>query len=96
MLVLVAYDVSTQEAAGRKRLRRVAQQCENYGIRVQKSLFECLLRDQDWLRFRDGLLKEFDPKEDSLRFYFLDEASRTKTEHHGVKRPMDLSGPLIV
>lgn len=96
MLVLVAYDVSTQDAEGRRRLRRVAQECENFGTRVQKSLFECLVREQDWARLRARLLAEFNQNEDSLRFYFLDEGSRGKTEHHGVGRPTDLSGPLIV
>ena len=96
MLVLVAYDVSTQDAAGRKRLRRVAQECENFGVRVQKSLFECVLRDQDWVRLKARLLNEYDKNQDSLRFYFLDELSRSRTEHHGIRRPTDLTGPLVI
>ena len=95
MLVLVAYDVNTQTPEGRRRLRRVAQQCVNYGVRVQKSVFECLLRDQDWIRFRTGLLKEYNGEQDSLRFYFLDESARAKTEHHGCAKPIDLDGTLI-
>jgi len=95
MLVLVAYDVSTQDAHGRRRLRRVAQECENFGIRVQKSLFECVLRDQDWVRLKSRLLNEFDKERDSLRFYFLDELSRSKTEHHGAGKPTDMTGTLI-
>ncbi len=95
MLVLIAYDVSTQNSAGRRRLRRVAQECENFGVRVQKSLFECLLREQDWVRLRSRLLAELDAKEDSLRIYFLDELSRAQTEHHGVAPPLNLSGTLI-
>lgn len=95
MLVLVAYDVSTADASGRKRLRRIAQECENFGTRVQKSLFECLLREQDWLRLKARLLHEFDSQQDSLRFYFLHEGSSERTEHHGIRRPVDLAGPLI-
>lgn len=96
MLVLVAYDVATDDAAGRRRLRRVAQECENFGTRVQKSLFECLLREQDWIQLKSRLMAEFDVNRDSLRFYFLDEYSKSKTEHHGVAKPVDLGGTLIV
>lgn len=96
MLVLIAYDVSTLTADGRRRLRRVARHCENYGVRVQKSVFECVLRDQDWVKLRAGLLSSFDKDSDSLRFYFLDERSRQNTEHHGAAKPIDVEGTLIV
>jgi CRISPR-associated protein Cas2 len=92
----VAYDVSTETKAGRRRLRRVAQACKDYGQRVQKSLFECLLREADWVKLKHRLLQETALTEDSLRFYFLDEIARMKTEHHGVNCPVDLEGPLIV
>ena len=96
MRVLVTYDVSTVEAAGRRRLRRVAQACEDYGVRVQKSVFECQVGDTEWARLRDRLLNECKADEDSLRFYFLDETAVQRTEHHGVAKPLDLSGPLIL
>ena len=80
MLIVVAYDVSTETREGRRRLRRVAQACKDYGQRVQKSVFECLVRDADWVILRHRLLSEFSSKEDSLRFYFLDENSRARTE----------------
>jgi CRISPR-associated protein Cas2 len=96
MLVVVAYDVNTETKEGRKRLRRVAQTCEDFGLRVQKPVFECVLRDRDWVLLRARLLREFDVGKDSLRFYFLDEASRERTEHHGIGRPIDLEAPLIV
>lgn len=96
MIVVVAYDVSTETKEGRRRLRRVAQACKDYGQRVQKSVFECVVRDRDWVQFRHRLLGEFEPKEDSLRFYFLDELSRARTEHHGVGKPLDFEGPLII
>jgi CRISPR-associated protein Cas2 len=96
VFVIVAYDVNTQSPKGRRRLRRVARQCENYGTRVQKSVFECVLRDQDWVRLRSGLLSEYSEREDSLRFYFLDETARRKTEHHGCMVPIDVEGTLIV
>ena len=96
MLVVIAYDVSTESKEGRRRLRRVAQTCKNYGQRVQKSLFECLVRDSDWVRLRHCLLEEYSAKEDSLRFYFLDEVSRARTEHHGIGKPTDLDGVLVV
>ena len=96
MLILVAYDVSTVEAAGRRRLRRVAQACEDYGTRVQKSVFECQVGQTEWVRLRDRLLTEYNADEDSLRFYFLDEKAVERTEHHGVAKPIDLTEPLIL
>ena len=96
MRVLVTYDVSTVEAAGRRRLRRVAQACEDYGVRVQKSVFECQVGEAEWARLRDRLLSECKTAEDSLRFYFLDEAAVQRTEHHGVAKPVDLTEPLIL
>lgn len=96
MLILVTYDVSTVETAGRRRLRRVAQACEDYGTRVQKSVFECQVGQKEWARLRDRLLTEIKTAEDSLRFYFLDEKAVLRTEHHGVDRPVDLTEPLIL
>jgi CRISPR-associated protein Cas2 len=95
MIVVVAYDVSTETKEGRRRLRRVAQACEDYGQRVQKSLFECLLTPAAWIQLRHRLLSEFSVAHDSLRFYFLDQEARGRTEHHGIRPPVDLSGPLI-
>jgi CRISPR-associated protein Cas2 len=96
MLVLVAYDVSTIENAGRKRLRRVARACADYGTRVQKSVFECQVGQKEWVTLRDRLLREMKEDEDSLRFYFLDEKAAARTEHHGVAEPVDLSEPLLL
>lgn len=96
MLILVTYDVATAEKAGQKRLRRVAQCCEDYGVRVQKSVFECQVGQKEWVELRHRLLSEIDEKKDSLRFYFLDETAKTKIEHHGADKPMDLMDPLIL
>ena len=96
MVVVVAYDVSTESKEGQRRLRRVARACQDFGQRVQKSVFECVLRDRDWALLKARLLQEFDARQDSLRFYFIDEESRGRTEHHGIGRPVNLEGPLIV
>ncbi len=96
MLVLVTYDVSTVEKAGRKRLRRVARVCEDYGTRVQKSVFECQVGQKEWVNLHDRLLREMKADEDSLRFYFLDEKAVLRTEHHGVDKPVDLTEPLLL
>ena len=93
MLILVTYDVSTVEKAGQRRLRRVAQACEDYGVRVQKSVFECQVGQMEWVSLRDRLLREIKADEDSLRFYFLDEKAVQRIEHHGVAKPLDLSEP---
>lgn len=96
MLILVTYDVATVETAGKRRLRRVAQACEDYGVRVQKSVFECQVGQKEWVLLRDRLLTEIKSEEDSLRFYFLDEKAVQRIEHHGVDKPVDLSEPLIL
>lgn len=96
MLILVTYDVATVEKAGQRRLRRVAQACEDYGTRVQKSVFECQVGRQEWVLLRHRLLSEMNAEEDSLRFYFLDESAKSRIEHHGVNRPLDLAEPLIL
>jgi CRISPR-associated protein Cas2 len=96
MVVLVTYDVNTIDKPGKRRLRRVAKCCQDYGQRVQYSVFECRVGDKEWVLFKDRLLKEIDAKADSLRFYFLDEAAVQRVEHHGVREPRDLTEPLIV
>jgi CRISPR-associated protein Cas2 len=96
MLILITYDVATVEKAGRRRLRRVAQACEDYGTRVQKSVFECQVGKSEWILLRHRLLSEIKVDEDSLRFYFLDATARSRIEHHGMKEPLDLTEPLIL
>ncbi|MCX7826216.1 MAG: CRISPR-associated endonuclease Cas2 [Verrucomicrobiae bacterium] len=96
MLVLVTYDVSTAEAAGRRRLRRVAQVCKDFGTRVQKSVFECQVGQKELVQLRARLLQEYKEDEDSLRFYFLDEAAVARTEHYGAAEPVDLTEPLVL
>ena len=83
MLVLITYDVSTQSAAGRKRLRKVAKECVNYGQRVQNSVFECILDSSQLLMVKDKLMSIIDEKEDSLRFYNLGNKYQHKVEHFG-------------
>ncbi len=95
MVIVVTYDVSTVKAAGRRRLRRVARACLDYGQRVQFSVFECRVGEVEWTRLRARLLAEYEPREDSVRFYFLGEDAVSRTEHHGNKKTTDLEGPLI-
>lgn len=95
MVVLVTYDVSTTSAEGRRRLRRVAGACLDFGQRVQNSVFECNVTWEQWTRLKIRLLKEIDPDEDSLRFYFLGKQWRRRLEHHGIDNSVDLEGPLI-
>ena len=84
MLVLITYDVSTETAAGRKRLRKVAKQCVNHGQRVQNSVFECLLDAAQYAILKAELAKLIDPEVDSLRFYQLGNHYQNKVEHIGV------------
>lgn len=86
MLVLITYDVNTETAAGRKRLRKVAKQCTNYGRRVQNSVFECILDNAQCLALKAMLTDIIDDTVDSLRFYYLGNKYQTKVEHVGVER----------
>ena len=94
-MVLVSYDVETTSPAGGRRLRRVARACKDYGQRVQFSVFECEVDPAQWVAMRDRLLREIDPKRDSLRFYFLGANWRKRIEHAGAKAVRDLADPLI-
>jgi len=96
MLVVVAYDVSTESNAGRKRLRRVAKVCEDVGQRVQNSVFECLVDAAQWTQLRARLVGEAELSEDSLRFYFLGDNWRHRVEHVGTKTSYDPQGPLVI
>lgn len=89
MLMLVSYDVSTVNAAGRRRLRRIAKVCEDWGIRVQNSVFECHVDWAQWTTLKSQLLSICEPTTDSLRFYNLGNGYSGKTEHHGVKPTVD-------
>ena len=83
MLVLITYDVNTEDKAGKARLRKVAKQCVNYGQRVQNSVFECLLEASQAKLLQRDLLKIIDEKKDSIRFYYLGEKYTTKIEKFG-------------
>jgi CRISPR-associated protein Cas2 len=96
MFVLVTYDVNTETAEGRKRLRHVARTCENRGQRVQNSVFECVVDAAQWAALRARLLAIASPEVDSLRFYFLGNNWRRRVEHFGAKPSYDPEGPLVV
>lgn len=96
MMVLVTYDVNTEDKAGQKRLRRVAKICKNYGQRVQYSVFECLVDPAQWAQLRNRLVEASDPTSDSLRFYFLGANWKSRVEHVGAKPAYDPEGPMIV
>lgn len=96
MLVLVSYDVETSSEGGARRLRRVARACQDYGQRVQFSVFECELAPDQWVALRARLVQEIDPARDSLRFYLLGASGKRRVEHVGAKPAVDLDGPLIV
>lgn len=95
MLVLITYDVSTETAAGRKRLRKVAKQCVNHGQRVQNSVFECLLDAAQYAVLKAELTKLIDPEVDSLRFYQLGNNYQSKVEHIGVRPAFQQDDVLI-
>lgn len=95
MMVLVSYDVNTQDAEGRKRLRRIARHCQDFGQRVQFSVFECLVEPAQWTALRAVLEKEMDKNKDSLRFYFLGANWQRRVEHVGAKPAVDPESVLV-
>jgi len=96
MRILVTYDVATTTPEGRRRLRRVAQVCLDYGQRVQNSVFECEVDGTQLERLRFRLLDEVHLDEDSIRLYRLGRGWRERVEHHGAKMPVELTGPLVL
>lgn len=96
MLVLITYDVSTQDAAGKRRLRKVAKECVNYGQRVQNSVFECILDASQTLILKDKLLSLIDVDKDSLRFYYLGNKYTTKIEYFGTSNTYEAEGLLMI
>ena len=96
MLVLVTYDICTADAAGRKRLRKIARECVNYGQRVQNSVFECVLDAVQCKQLQHKLLSLIDAEKDSLRFYYLGNKYQTKVEHLGAKQSYEAEGVLMV
>ena len=95
MLIIVTYDVSTETAAGRRRLRRVARICESMGQRVQKSVFECQVNEMQYEQLERALLAEIDEREDNLRFYRITEPAKLRVRQYGVYRSVDFEGPLL-
>jgi len=96
VLVLVCYDVSTETRAGRRRLSRIAKVCQDYGQRVQNSVFECVVDPAQWAELRYKLLGEAKLDEDSLRFYFLGKNWRRRLEHHGLKPMFEPDDVMII
>ncbi|GIK09688.1 MAG: CRISPR-associated endoribonuclease Cas2 [Anaerolineaceae bacterium] len=95
MMVLITYDVSTETEAGKSRLRRISKKCQDYGQRVQNSVFECLIDSAQLKQLQDKLYKIMDPETDSLRFYYLGDNWKHRVEHVGAKASIDLEGTII-
>jgi CRISPR-associated protein Cas2 len=96
MMVLITYDVNTEAEGGKRRLRRVAKLCENFGQRVQFSVFECLVDPTQWADLRYRLEQEINKKSDSLRFYFLGANWKRRVEHVGAKEAYDPEGLILL
>lgn len=96
MMVLITYDVNTEDAGGRRRLRQIAKQCVNYGQRVQNSVFECVLDAAQCRTLQHKLVQIMDQDKDSLRFYYLGNQYQGKIEHFGTKETYDAEGILMI
>lgn len=96
MLVLVTYDINVESNEGKRRLRRVAKHCVNYGIRVQNSVFECHVDAAQLVKLKHQVLSEMDQERDSIRFYMLGNSYHGKVEHYGVSPGFSIDEPLIL
>ncbi|HET54290.1 MAG TPA: CRISPR-associated endonuclease Cas2 [Ignavibacteria bacterium] len=96
MMVVISYDVSTKTASGKKRLKKVAETCLNYGIRAQNSVFECVVDPGQWEVLKNELLSIFNSSEDSLRFYFLGANWQRRLERHGKEKNLGVEDLLIL
>ena len=96
MMVLISYDVSTIDSAGRTRLRKVAKECQNHAQRVQNSVFEANLDYSTFLKLKDWLLRLIDQEQDSLRFYYLGNNWERRVEHIGAKKTYNPEGVIII
>ena len=94
--MLVSYDVSTVDKAGRRRLRQIAKACLDWGVRVQNSVFECNVDAAQWVKLKAELEDIFDPETDSLRYYNLGDNYSSRIEHVGAKPAPDLEQPLLL
>ena len=96
MMVLITYDVETVTSSGAKRLRRVAKECQNYGQRVQNSVFECVLTEAQFTVLRNKILSIIEGEKDSVRYYFLGNNWNNKVEFVGKKTSFDVTSELII
>ena len=96
MMVLISYDVSTADKAGKTRLRKVAKECQNHAQRVQNSVFEADLDYSNFMKLKDRLIKLIDQEHDSLRFYYLGNNWDKRIEHIGAKETYDPEGVIII
>lgn len=95
MMVVITYDVNTETPAGQQRLRKVAKACQNYGQRVQNSVFECIIDPARLKELQAKLEKLMDLEHDSVRYYNLGDEWRRRVEHWGAKKSLDLEGTLL-
>lgn len=95
-MVLITYDVSTSSSGGQKRLRKVAKECVNFGQRVQKSVFECLLEPAQFANLKNRLEKIIDQEQDSIRIYYLGNNWKRRVDHIGLKESYDPEGTLLL
>jgi len=96
MMVVVSYDVSTTTKSGKKRLKKVADTCLNFGIRAQNSVFECIIDPAQWEVLKNELLTIYKEEEDSLRFYYLGSNYQRRIESFGKSKNLNIDDTLIL
>lgn len=94
--MLVTYDINTESDGGARRLRQIAKTCQNYGQRVQNSVFECVITPADLVLLKKKMLSIMDKEKDSIRFYLLGKTTTGKIEHYGVALAYEHDGPIVL
>lgn len=95
MMVVVTYDVSTIDRDGQRRLRKISKICQNYGQRVQHSVFECIVDSTEFAILKNQLLQAINEEKDSIRFYQIGNQYRKKVEQVGAKETIFVEDPFI-
>ncbi len=95
-MIVVSYDVSTKTMSGKKRLKKVAEICLNFGIRAQNSVFECVVDPAQWEILKSQLLSIYNEEEDNLRFYYLGANWKKRLENHGKSKNLNIDDTLVL
>ena len=80
---------------GKRRLRKVAKTCKDYGVRVQNSVFECVVDTVQLMELKSKIGEVICLECDSIRYYNMGNEGRRRVEHVGAKPALNVEDALI-